>query len=226
MEVEIKKCNTSVLKNNRFTSHRNDSLSPTKKKVMFESGTVKQHSHFSEHNSSISPKPISQSPGRRRLSRQSSSKSDKKIQIVNKDSGFVEVIEPNGEIKKEKIKIETSKKEFQITRNSNNAGEFSKAQEFYNKNKENSNKNFAYEVILEDEIHRFFLDFYVKDNNKVIEFDGDYWHGEKRGNQKREQERENKLKQLGFVNIIHVKECDYKADPQKVVDECIRFIKE
>ena len=28
---------------------------------------------------------------------------------------------------------------------------------------------------------QFFLDFYVKDNNKVIEFDGDYWHGEKRG---------------------------------------------
>lgn len=25
----------------------------------------------------------------------------------------------------------------------------------------------------------YFLDFYVKDNNKVIEFDGDYWHGEK-----------------------------------------------
>ena len=127
MEVEIKKCNTSVLKNNTFSSHRNDSLSPTKKKVMFASGTVKQHSHFSEHNSSISPKPISQSPGRRRHSRQSSSKSDKKIQIVNKDSGFVEVIEPNGEIKKEKIKIETSKKEFQITRNSNNTGKFSKA---------------------------------------------------------------------------------------------------
>ena len=66
----------------------------------------------------------------------------------------------------------------------------------------------------------------MKDNNKVIEFDGDYWHGEKRGNQQREQERENKLKQLGFVNIMHVKECDYNADPQKVVDECIRFIKE
>lgn len=96
----------------------------------------------------------------------------------------------------------------------------------YDKNKENSNKNFEYEVILEDEIHRFFLDFYVKDNNKVIEFDGDYWHGEKRGNQKREQERENKLKQLGFVNIMHVKECDYNTDPQKVVDKCIRFIKE
>lgn len=28
----------------------------------------------------------------------------------------------------------------------------------------------------------YFLDFYVKDNNVAIEFDGDYWHSEKRGN--------------------------------------------
>lgn len=46
-----------------------------------------------------------------------------------------------------------------------------------NDNNKNSNENFEYEVILEDGIHRYFLDFYVKDNNKVIEFDGDYWHG-------------------------------------------------
>lgn len=71
----------------------------------------------------------------------------------------------------------------------------------------------------------FFLDFYVKDNNKVIEFDGDYWHGEKRGNQKRDKEREEKLKALGYVNILHVKERDYKANPQKVVDECVEFIR-
>lgn len=71
----------------------------------------------------------------------------------------------------------------------------------------------------------FFLDFYVKDNNKVIEFDGDYWHGEKRGNQKRDREREEKLKALGYVNILHVKECDYKANPQKIVDKCVEFIR-
>ena len=71
----------------------------------------------------------------------------------------------------------------------------------------------------------FFLDFYVKDNNKAIEFDGDYWHGEKRGNQKRDREREEKLKALGYVNILHIKERDYKANPQKVVDECVEFIR-
>ena len=94
-----------------------------------------------------------------------------------------------------------------------------------NDNNKNSNENFEYEVILEDGIHRYFLDFYIKDNNKVIEFDGDYWHGEKRGNQKRDKEREDKLKSLGFTNILHIRECDYKSDPNKVVQECLQFIR-
>ena len=88
----------------------------------------------------------------------------------------------------------------------------------------NFNKNYEYEVLLEDKIHRYFLDFYVKDNNKVIEFDGDYWHGEKRGNQTRDKEREEKLKELGFINILRVRERDYRADPKKMIDECIKFI--
>lgn len=71
----------------------------------------------------------------------------------------------------------------------------------------------------------YFLDFYIKDNNKVIEFDGDYWHGEKRGNQERDRRREDALKKLGFVNIYHVKERDYRDNPDKVVDECVKFIR-
>ena len=94
-----------------------------------------------------------------------------------------------------------------------------------NANSKNSNENFEYEVVLEDGIHRYFLDFYIKDNNKVIEFDGDYWHGEKRGNQKRDREREEKLKKLGFINILHVKEYDYKTNPNKVLQECLEFIR-
>lgn len=72
---------------------------------------------------------------------------------------------------------------------------------------------------------KFFLDFYVKDNNKVIEFDGDYWHGEKRGNQKRDKDREDKLRSLGYTNILHVKERDYKNNPDKVIEECLQFIR-
>lgn len=82
-----------------------------------------------------------------------------------------------------------------------------------------------YMVVDPENGSKFFLDFYVKDNNKVIEFDGDYWHGEKRGNQKRDMEREEKLKQLGFTNIFHVKERDYRSDPKKIIKECIDFIR-
>lgn len=70
----------------------------------------------------------------------------------------------------------------------------------------------------------YFLDFYIEDNNKVIEFDGDYWHGEKRGNQKRDAEREANLRKLGYANILRVKERDYKADPDAVTAQCVEFI--
>lgn len=89
---------------------------------------------------------------------------------------------------------------------------------------ENSNKNYEYEVILKDNIHRYFLDFYVKDINKVIEFDGDYWHSEKRGNQERDRKREVQLKSLGFTSIFHVKEQDFKKDPEKVINECLEYL--
>ena len=88
----------------------------------------------------------------------------------------------------------------------------------------NTNNNHEYEVILEDGIHRYFLDFYVEDNNKVIEFDGDYWHSEKRGNQKRDAEREANLRRLGYTDILRVRERDYNADPDAVVGRCVEFI--
>lgn len=33
------------------------------------------------------------------------------------------------------------------------------------------------------------------------------------------------LKKLGYINIYHVKERDYKKNPDKVVDDCLAFIK-
>ena len=88
---------------------------------------------------------------------------------------------------------------------------------FYATNNPEKKENNEYMVFDKNTREKFFLDFYIKDNNKVIEFDGDYWHGEKRGNKKREKEREEKLKALGFVNILHIRERDYKADPEKVL---------
>ena len=88
-----------------------------------------------------------------------------------------------------------------------------------------NNDNNEYIVFNSNTNKSYLLDFYIKDNNKVIEFDGDYWHGEKRGNQLRDKQRENDIKALGYVNILHVKERDYKNNPQAVIDECLEFIR-
>jgi very-short-patch-repair endonuclease len=71
---------------------------------------------------------------------------------------------------------------------------------------------------------KYFLDFYIKDNNKIIEFDGDYWHGEKRGNQQRDINREDDLKSLGFTNILRIKERDYKKNPSNEINKCLEYI--
>ena len=89
----------------------------------------------------------------------------------------------------------------------------------------NTYNNFEYEVLVPDGIHRYFLDFYVKDNNKVIEFDGDYWHSDKRGNKLRDFLREKELRHLGYKNILKVKEHDYRENPDKVVQQCLDFIR-
>lgn len=88
----------------------------------------------------------------------------------------------------------------------------------------NKYENSEYEVLAEDKVHRYFLDFYIKDNNKIIEFDGDYWHSEKRGNSAWEINRENSLKRLGFTNILRIKECDYKKNPTNEINKCLEYI--
>ena len=70
---------------------------------------------------------------------------------------------------------------------------------------------------------KFFFDYYVKETKSIIEFDGDYWHGEKRGNQKRDADREAILIAEGF-RIFHVLERDYKADPEKIITQCVEFL--
>ena len=68
-----------------------------------------------------------------------------------------------------------------------------------------------------------FFDFYIKETKSIIEFDGDYWHGEKRGNQERDTKRDATLLKEGF-RLLRVKERDYKINPQKVIDECLKFL--
>jgi hypothetical protein len=71
-----------------------------------------------------------------------------------------------------------------------------------------------------------YLDFYITDVNKCIEFDGDYWHGQKRGNQERDKEREIEIRDsLMDIKIHHVKENDFRSNPQLVLEECLEFIR-
>jgi very-short-patch-repair endonuclease len=70
------------------------------------------------------------------------------------------------------------------------------------------------------------LDFYIKDVNKVIEFNGYYWHGAKNKHydETRDKQRSEELKNLG-LNVFIVNELDYYANKSKIVEDCINFIK-
>ena len=71
------------------------------------------------------------------------------------------------------------------------------------------------------------LDFYIPSLNKWIEFDGDYWHGEKRGNQERDRYREKLIfEAIPGIQLKRVKERDYRKNPEKIVNECVEWILE
>jgi len=63
----------------------------------------------------------------------------------------------------------------------------------------------------------------LKINNKIIEFDGDYWHGEARGNKKRDKIRDEKIKEAGY-KILHIREKDYNNNPKTTIECCLNFI--
>jgi len=66
-------------------------------------------------------------------------------------------------------------------------------------------------------------DFLLESKKVVIEFDGDYWHSEFRVNPERSQKREETLISGGY-RVLHIREQDYRADPDGVVNRCIDFI--
>jgi very-short-patch-repair endonuclease len=82
-------------------------------------------------------------------------------------------------------------------------------------------KNFEYKLDVGKSYCK--LDFFIKDINKCIEFDGDYWHGESRGNKTRDEQRNQLIEESG-IKIFHIKERDYKIDPDKCLMDCMSFI--
>ena len=90
--------------------------------------------------------------------------------------------------------------------------------------KDESGRNHEY-FYLTDDGDAYFLDFLLSDKKRIIEFDGDYWHGEARGNQERDRERELKLKKEGY-QVYRVPERDYRREPIAMVYEAVQFLLE
>ena len=95
--------------------------------------------------------------------------------------------------------------------------------ELFNGERDTSGNNHEYCYISENR-NVYFLDFYVKDINKTIEFDGDYWHGEKRGNQERDRIRDAEITNAS-IQVLHIQEREFKKNPDRIVKECIDWLK-
>jgi hypothetical protein len=66
-------------------------------------------------------------------------------------------------------------------------------------------------------------DFICLKRKKIIEFDGDYWHGENIANPTSESDRDDRIREVGY-DILHIKEFDYNNNKQREIDKCITFL--
>ena len=87
-----------------------------------------------------------------------------------------------------------------------------------------SGKNF--ESIISTESGSFRPDF-IFNNKKIIEFDGDYWHYDRytstNTNNIRDTKRQHILENMGY-QVMRVRERDYNANPEQVLEDCICFL--
>ena len=69
------------------------------------------------------------------------------------------------------------------------------------------------------------LDFYIPELKKWIEFDGDYWHGEKRGNQQRDKQREKLIfDAIPGIQLKRIQERAFRENSEQIISECIDWI--
>ena len=73
------------------------------------------------------------------------------------------------------------------------------------------------------------LDFFVPKLNKIIEFDGEYWHNmhviSDGSNKTREQRRDMEILDTDpNLQIFHIKERDYIKNKEGVLQECLNFL--
>ena len=66
-------------------------------------------------------------------------------------------------------------------------------------------------------------DFICLDIGKIIEFDGDYWHSAAKVNPIREANRDKMIIDAG-MDVLHIREQDYKKNKEETVEKCIKFL--
>lgn len=71
------------------------------------------------------------------------------------------------------------------------------------------------------EKYSFFLDFCQ--NNKVIQFNGSYWH---RNSQKQDELRKKILEENHNMKVLFVDESEYCHNKQNIINECINFLQD
>lgn len=90
-----------------------------------------------------------------------------------------------------------------------------------NDNIDKSGKNHEYKLDIGNSYIK--PDFFIKDIGKIIEFDGDYWHGKLRGNQKRDKDRDESIINEGY-EVLHIRERDWNYNEKDVIRKCMEFI--
>jgi hypothetical protein len=68
-----------------------------------------------------------------------------------------------------------------------------------------------------------FPDFIDLHSNKIIEFDGTYYHRNTPENKKRSEIRDQKLKKAGY-DVLHILESDYRKHPKETLQKCVDFL--
>lgn len=65
--------------------------------------------------------------------------------------------------------------------------------------------------------YRYHIDFII--GNKIIEYNGEYWHK----NKSKEISKNKFFRKKGFY-ILNIMDSEYKKEPDKVIDKCIKFL--
>lgn len=86
---------------------------------------------------------------------------------------------------------------------------------------DNSGRNNEYRLMLKES---FILpDFYIPSLNKIIEFDGTYYHRKNIENKKREEIRDKEIEKMG-IGVFHINESEYRKDKKGTIQKCIDFL--